>query len=218
MKALSGLLLTICALAVVSSCGTVATTATQTATATQIETATQFTSTTHTLTATQSVTNTQTVTITNTVTTTVCLNSTVPDDFYIIYTTSWDLAGYNGMVLLDTKNNIIGNPLGPPDVYASTDFFIPCNDLQTIYDAIIEYDIKSYSTLNPSTFPPVTPTIDFEITFCLEGNIYLVKFTNLINSLSWSYPDLAAFVRLLNDYYRNTDECKSLPPASWYPY
>jgi hypothetical protein len=119
------------------------------------------------------------------------------------------------MILLDTKNNIIGKPLGPPDDYISTDFYISCEALQAIYDAIIEFDISSHND-SISNFPPMTPTILYNITYCMDGVVYSINFTNATRYISsGTYPNLAAFVRILDSYYAN--ESKSFPPASAWP-
>ena len=83
---------------------------------------------------------------TTTVTTTTVVTRCVPNDFYIVYETSW--FGGPFRTVLDTSRNIIGKPLGvAPEQYISTDYYIPCDDLKAVHDIIIEYDIKSLSGL-----------------------------------------------------------------------
>ena len=193
------------------------TTAYQTATETLTETA----SVTSTLTITQPVTTTriisQPITTTRTVTAAIRCNKTVPDDFDIIYETSWGSHDTPGdfMVLLDTKNNVIGKPLTPPDRYISTDFYISCEDLQALYDAIIKYDIKSYSSPDLLTIEGIWgyPSPYYRISFHMDGEFYSVLFDSLVVSNDFGYTqNMTDFNSFLRVYYWNTNEYKSLPP------
>ena len=140
-------------------------------------------------------------------------SSTMPDDFYIIYESSWGNENIN-VILLDTQNNTIGAPAAFPDFCISTDFHIPHEALQTIHDAIVEYDIKSLGGLNMSQPPHLatTPRIFYKITFCMDGVIYSVVYDNgSVRLDSKTYPGLVKFHHLLNGYYQSTDEYKSFP-------
>ena len=162
-------------------------------------------------TATDRVTSTVTETVTSTVTK--CVSSTMPSDFYIIYEHSWDRHNWRFAPLLDTKNNAISTR----GIDYSIDFYIPCEDLQTIYDAIIAYDIPLLSGPDVLTDPNVVavPQWFHRLTFCLEGVVYSVSYDNAIAwpDVSKLYPDLTSFHSMLDDYYRNTDEYESLPPS-----
>ena len=92
--------------------------------------------------------DTVTVTSTTTATTTAVVTRCVSHDFYIIYEIDWSHRSHIFQTLLDTKNNIIGTSKWPSGVeYYSSDFYISCEDLQVIHDAIVQYDIKSLSGL-----------------------------------------------------------------------
>jgi len=90
-------------------------------------------------------------------------------DFYITYETTWLSSDYG--TLLDTKRNIIGKPLGKDFAYA--DYCLPVANLQTLYDAVVEYDIKSYSSPDLITIEDTTvsPQIYFRITIGLNGEV-----------------------------------------------
>ena len=124
----------------------------------------------------------------------------IPDDFYIIYETVW----FPAVMLLNTKDNIIGTP--PWDVYVSTGYCIPYEDLQTIYNAVIEYDIKSYSGDGLITEGGVvlTPSINYVITFCLDGKTYSIIYNERVINKGIpypTYPQLRSFHHILNDCY-----------------
>jgi len=194
-------------------------------TLTNTETVTQPITFTQTVTTTQSVTMTQTAivpqptTITQTVATTICCNSTVPDDFYIIYETSW-FSPDRFVTLLDTKNGVLGKPLSPND-YVSTGFYASCEYLQAIYDGLIQYDIKSYGSpdLLVDGYWVMTPRLFYKITFSLNGETYMIFCDNSV--FTWlaeeKYQNLRFFKSLLDEYYRNTDEYQALPPATALP-
>lgn len=182
---------------------------------TSIVTETDAPKTTETKTATTTTTVISTTTTTQTVTTTVrCVSSTIPADFYIIYASSWANGENTNIVLLDTQSNTIGAPAAYPAGYISTGFYIPCEDLQAIYNAIIQYDIKSYGELDLLKYPEINiyPRISYKVTFCLDGVIYSVLYDNtVVHWTSTRYPDLRVFHNMLNDYYESTDEFKSFP-------
>jgi len=114
------------------------------------------------------------------------------------------------VTLLDSKNNVIGTLSSANTV----DFCIPCEDLQVIYDALIDNDIKSlcrpevlvdlYFILHPRFF--------YKLTFCLDGEVYSVSYDNAV--VSWNsaaYPDLRTFHGILDTYYLNKNEHQSYP-------
>ena len=119
------------------------------------------------------------------------------------------------MTLLDTDKNIIGKQLSKTES-VSTAFYIPCEDLQLIYNAIIEYDIKSLSGLGALLTEGyvIPPRTDSRITFRLGAEVYSVTF----NTSAYAYSahageNLWAFQRIIFDYCMNTDEYKSFPPG-----
>ena len=72
----------------------------------------------------------------------------MPDDFYFIYETG-ELSVDYLLVNLDTKNNIIGAMGSAPTFgseYYYVDYYIPRDRLQELYEDIIRFDIKSYSS------------------------------------------------------------------------
>jgi len=144
-----------------------------------------------------------------TTTANIAATSCLPDDFYIIYET------YSSpyALFLDTRNNIIGKPLGYVNV--STDYYMPRDDLQTIYDAIIKYDIKSYSGNGLITEKGVivTPSISYMVTFRLSDEIYTIIYNELVinKGLPYpSYPYLRAFHQVLNTCYLDNYYASSL--------
>ena len=172
-------------------------------------------------TTTETVTSTTTDHATSTVTETItsavprCASSTMPSDFYIIYETSLFSSSSFG-ALLNTKNNTMGAVGFDYTVNFHISWEIPCEDLQAIYDAIIAHDIASLSgpdiIVNPTMV--VAPRAYYRLRFRLDGVIYSVSYDNAIvlQGANTLYSDLRSLHTMLDNYYRNTDEYKSLPP------
>ena len=147
-------------------------------------------------------------------------SSTMPDDFYITYETAWHNFD-SPVMLLDTKNNIIGTKLGPND-YAFADYYISPEYLQAIYDGIVKYDIKSYSSPNllKADNIAVTPRVYYKMTFQVNGEIYSVFCDNSVvwQSSEKKFRNLESFKsKILDYYYENADEYKAFPPATALP-
>ena len=154
------------------------------------------------------ITNSAPITTTSISPTTSSASSTVPSDFYIIYEMH-----RASVPLLDTKNHAIGARGSSYTV----DFYIPCGDLQALYDAIITYDIKSLSGIGIIVDPNLSsqPHHIYTVTFCLDGMIYSVSYDNAVvdrYSYSKERPELRAFHHILNNYYESTNEYLSFPP------
>ena len=183
-------------------------------------TTTQPITSTRTVTTTHPVTTTNPITTTKTVTTTARCNTTVPDDFYIIYETSW-LSPGRFVTLLHTNYNIIGKPLSLSE-YTSTDYYISCEDLQAIYDGLIKYDIKAYSNqgLLKSEHWVMVPNIYYRVTFRINGELYSLLYDTSACTPSYfssaaeeieRFQNLIDFAKILDNLFMNTDEYKSLP-------
>ncbi len=121
---------------------------------------------------------------------------------------------YPFYVLMDTKNNLLGRVYGlEAPQYDYTKFYILHEDLQTIYNAVIKYDIKSLSS-------PNVLTVDgdgggyYRITFYLEGGVYTVTYSDRVINTKQSYQNLKSFHALLDSYYMNTDEFQGFPAVT----
>ena len=143
--------------------------------------------------------------------------TTMPDDFYIIYEVQYYTSspyilppGYNDfspnklLTLLNTKDNVVGESCsyrdGPILVHnmCLLPYHIPRKGLQDIYAAIIEYDIISYC--GPDIIGDDSPySMDFyRATFCINGEIYQVIFSNYACSFPEINDTLGAFLDILN--------------------
>ena len=162
---------------------------------------------------------TSTATTTTTTTTTAIVTRCVSYDFYIIYETSWHTPD-RFVTLLDTRSNIIGKPLGPSD-YVYTTYYISCEYLRAIYDGVVAYDIKSYSSpdLLKSDNVVVVPRMYYKITFWMNGEVYSIFCDNSIfATFEEKFLDLSLFKsRILDYYHTNSDEYKAFPPATALP-
>ena len=154
----------------------------------------------------------------------------MPDDFYIIFETIWFNPNGNPLVLLDTKNSVIGKPKNGGTECFITDFYIPQDDLQRIYDDIIAYKIKSYHGKHFVRWPvQATPKIYYRIAFRVNGLTYSILIeAPVLWSLSsnhsilgceigYNYDRLRMFVHNLSAYYQGTDEYQSLPEGGQWP-
>jgi len=145
-------------------------------------------------------------------------DQTMPDDFYIIYETHGasdvppSFSPEKLVTLLNTKDNVAGTYgywyNGSEWIFGDgwflSRYYIPHEDLRDIYSAIIDYDIKSYSS------PDVLTGDGFEdflvayyrITFCANGVIYQITFS----PLALIFPSgnkLDAFQRVLEEKSAN---------------
>ncbi|MCL2678916.1 MAG: hypothetical protein FWF18_01250 [Dehalococcoidia bacterium] len=149
------------------------------------------------------------------------------DGFYIIYEFGYSLGKLKPE--LDTKNNIIGKNTYY-DGHYSIDYTVPKDKLQEIYDLIIQYDIKSYSSpelIAREDGVTVTPNRYHRITFCLNGEIYSVFCDASVLSMSHFNPPFALpekyhhltifYSKFARVYVYDTDEYKAFPDA-WIPY
>ena len=141
----------------------------------------------------------------------------IENEFYIIYETNWNPGSSDSkfLVLLDTKNHTIGSPTQGKEEYYATDFYIPCDDLNMLLDAIIQHDIKSLSgpgVLTGDGSIAAHPYIHYRITFFLDGETYSVTFDTIVAFWGPFYPNLGTFHSMLRNYYGNTDEYQSFPP------
>ena len=116
--------------------------------------------------------------------------TTIPDDFYIIfevqYSTQNDFVFSPDklVTLFDTKNELIGETIyywSYDQSHLISEWFLyshrmPRKYLQEIYDAIIEYDIKSYSSSDVLVDDPPRQTDYCRITFRANGEMYQVTF------------------------------------------
>ena len=151
----------------------------------------------------------------------------MPDDFYFVLEES--LSADTLMVLMDTKNGIIGKDL-VIDGYISAAYNIPQENLQGIYDLIVQYDIRAYSNQiryhvrshAGSDWLAVKDILEcttflHRFTFCIDGTMYEIKCES---SVLWDpadkkYDNLAAFNRIIHsDFYINTPEYQAFPPAN----
>ena len=145
----------------------------------------------------------------------------MPCDFYFIYEGGYSPSTLN--TLLDTKKGIIGKSLGTgADEYISTKYNIPQENLQGIYDLIVQYDIKSYSGsewLTDKSIFMMNPEYYTKLTFCIDGKIYTVLYGNsIIYKGSRKYANIGVFERKLDSkYYVSTDEYQSFPEATRLP-
>jgi len=151
----------------------------------------------------------------------------MPDDFYFVYEEGFSPNTLN--TLLDTKNKIVGKDL-VSNGYISTAYDIPQENLQGIYNLIAQYDIRVYSNQNryhvKSYFDSdwltvkgvwISPTFLYKFTFCIDGEIYEIKCdcSALWYPMDKKYDNLAAFDRIIrSDFYMNTPEYQSFPPAN----
>jgi hypothetical protein len=140
----------------------------------------------------------------------------VPRDFYIVYESGpFPIHTFPDyfVPLLDTKLNILGKYLIiaiTPHNYVSTEYYIPCEDLRTLYDAVIKYDIASYAGLHRfDSF--ATDALWSRITFCLDGEIYSIvcNFAE-IRIRGEEYQNLLAFYSILGQCYTENDTFRSL--------
>ena len=141
------------------------------------------------------------------------------DDFYIIYETVWIRPDGDFMTLLDTQSCIVGKPLSIGK-YASADYHMPQEDLQALYNAIVEYDIASYNgehiiSGNYGTVTViVTPQVYYRITFRLNGEFYMIFFEHsIIYRSSGGYDNLRDFIAILESYRQDNDAFRDLPPS-----
>ena len=108
--------------------------------------------------------------------------SSMPEDFYIIYEIM-DYPYHNDFkIALDTKNNIAGEATGYSvgsfwiPRWTLSPYYIPRNDLQDIYDAVIEYDIKSYSGSEASVVSPEHAKTYYRMTLCSNDEVFSITF------------------------------------------
>jgi len=221
MKISLKLITAVCILAVVASCSRNIATTTQIVTAPQPITVTQTETTTLPATTTQFVTVMQDTTITQTVTTIVTVPTVIycntPADFYIIYESTW----YSSSLfraLLDTRSGIIGAYTGEflgGAGYFSTDYRVPCERLQVVYDGIAQYDLMS---LNGSLIDNTIAVPDnrvWRLTFCLNGEEYQIIWdtTTIAGTLfSDEYQRLSTFISIMRESYADSAEYQSLWP------
>ncbi|MCL2149890.1 MAG: hypothetical protein FWH51_03025 [Dehalococcoidia bacterium] len=130
----------------------------------------------------------------------------MPEDFYIIYERD-----FASGPLLDTSRNILGTTLSNWE-YVFVKYVMPCENLQAIYDAIIEHDIKSYNGMKliNKDGPVRIPSITYAVTFCLDGETCSIRYNEDITYAE--YPNVRAFHNILDSYYKNTDEYRAFPP------
>ncbi|MCL2153805.1 MAG: hypothetical protein FWH57_12815 [Oscillospiraceae bacterium] len=141
----------------------------------------------------------------------------MPDDFYIIYeimnlpyNNDWYYSPEYFWTALDTNEHIVGwhslqydGTVLIYDGWACADYYIPHNNLQGLYDAIIKYGVKSYSSpivLVDEFFDMSWPQDYFRITFRLNNEIYQTTFGNLL--FSWpdnKHEDFKIFWGILHD-------------------
>ena len=142
-------------------------------------------------------------------------------DFYFVYE-----AGYSPdslRTLLDTKKGVIGALLGmKADEYISVKYNIPQENLQGIYDLIVQYDIMSYSGsewLTDTSVFMMNPEYYSKLTFYIDGKIYTVLYGNSVTyGGSLEYANLEVFRRKFNSqYYVSTTEFQSFPEATGLP-
>jgi hypothetical protein len=140
------------------------------------------------------------------------------DAFYFIF----ECGGYDPYdmkVLLDTKAGIIGK-LGH-NTYNTASYSIPNELLNEIYDLIVQYNIKSYSS--PDLICIVPGRLDsfyWRITFRVDGEVYSVWFDSTvnvtsspdpaINELIEKYRNLGLFYKSLTHLILSIDEYQSL--------
>ncbi|MCL2707093.1 MAG: hypothetical protein FWE97_02880 [Dehalococcoidia bacterium] len=145
---------------------------------------------------------------------------TMPDDFldgfYIQYLIL-------GSYIFDTKHNKMG--VYTFGGYVSVDYHMPREKLQEIYDFIIQYDIKSYSSTDLITRDDGlkhTPDFEILIVFRLDGEVYSIRLEGSAILEDWRTPpewmampekhlNLRSFCNLLSQIFGDTDEYKSLP-------
>jgi len=146
----------------------------------------------------------------------------MPDDFYFISEKGFSPSTLN--TLLDTKQGIIGKLLGTgADGYISTKYNIPQENLQGIYDLIVQYDIKSYSGsewLTDNSVFMMNLEYYSKLTFCIDGKIYTVLYGNSVTygGSSRKYANLGVFERKLHSQYCvSTEEYQSFPEATNLP-
>jgi len=134
--------------------------------------------------------------------------------FFVIYELT-DLGGrYN--TLVDTKKEIIGAYTGGflfAGNYVSTGYRMPCEHLQILYDAILQYDLASCdrSLLDKSVL--VTDNRYSVLTFCVNGEEKRITWdaTSFASPLfSDEFRRVSAVIRLLQGLYQDTDEYLSL--------
>jgi len=143
----------------------------------------------------------------------------MPDDFlngfYIIV---WETHSFGPS--LDTKNNKIG--VDTFKGYVSADYCMPREKLQEIYDFITQYDVKSYNGLGLITREDIwiTTVLYHVVVFCLDGEVYSIRFDSTIaahsRDLPEQYHNLRAFSDLIGRVCFGIEEYKSLPPGKVY--
>ncbi len=163
-----------------------------------------------------SITSNATPIITETTASTEDSDLTVPDDFYIIYEFGF-VSPNNLRTILNTRSDIIGKITGYATDYSAIYYRIPRKDLQALYNAVVEYDIKLYSNPNLLTDEMVIATGRrfFRLTFCLSGEDYSVFWDNTINPHAFGVLfDLAYEIER---YVSCTDAYVSLPSVTRFP-
>jgi len=143
-------------------------------------------------------------------------------DFYIIFETIWYSLDNEPLLLLSTKDCLIGTPksYGQEGCYLA-DYCMPREDLMAIQNAIIEYDIKSYKGIHhvPSEFVRGSPLVCFRILFYFDGETHTILYESALPTLVRSeFWNLGKFTDVLWHYYYNNDAYLSLPKGGQWPY
>ena len=150
----------------------------------------------------------------DTVPTTAIDGSTIPDDFYFIYEIGrrWHgvaLSPDNVLPLLDTINNILGTERLYEDGYFgyfSMEYHMPQSRLRALYNDIIKYDLRLYSSPDLLSDHNDSSEVHFycRLTFQINDEIYTITFDDSV--LKETAPEelwnLQAFCAILmqNDY------------------
>ena len=147
----------------------------------------------------------------------------MPDDFYIIYKSGESSITKNMVVILDTKDNIIGKDMFLGE-YIFDDYYISAEDLQTIYDYVIKCEITKLDREEPYKYKNKfhekgrEPNYYYSITINIESTVYTINFDETIQFYSTgsfgapkNMKNLDSFHKYLKEFIQETNEYKNFP-------